>query len=318
MQLDLRPRVLALAGAVFWALCFAAACSSTKKPPVVLPADDLYKTANDELEKKHYEAAVRDFKLLIDNYPLDPRAEEVEFKIAIAQYEDRLYPEAIAALSDFQRMHPTSPELPQVEYTIGLCYMGQIRSVDRDLSAATNAAARFQSVFLRYPKSDYAEKARSKYQICREHLAERQLYIARFYFSHRQSQAGRSRVKSLLATYPETVAAKEGVALVAADARRAGDEELVHLADAALAEGHFTPPPQDPEEVKPGFLRRLYNRIAGEGVLDSEVAREGSPAGAGTELSTSDRLASQEVLGALISRLGTPASSQPGEATPAL
>src|SRR5262249_8779104 len=156
-----------------------------------------------------------------------------------------------------QRMHPTSPKLPQVEYTIGLCYMGQIRSLDRDLSAATNATSRFQSVFLRYPKSEYAEKARSKYQICREHLAERQLYIARFYFSHNHSQAGRARVKNLLATYPETEAAKQGVALVAADAHRAGDDELVHLADAALAEGHFSPPPRDPEEAKPGFFRRL-------------------------------------------------------------
>src|SRR5215475_438840 len=93
-----------------------AACGSSKPP--LKPADDLYSSGREFDENGYYDSAITDYKQLLDNYPLDDRAEEIELRIADDHYKNKSYPEAIASYSDFQRMHPTSPRLPEVEYTI--------------------------------------------------------------------------------------------------------------------------------------------------------------------------------------------------------
>lgn len=228
-----RKPCLAVAAAVVVA-GIGAACSPT--PIVVRPADDLYNEGREYQENGYHDAAIDDYKQLLDHYPLDPRAEEVELLIAQAHYANEAFPEAIASFSDFQRMHPTSPRLPEVEYTIGQSYMDQMDTIDRDLSAAANATSRFESVTQRYPSSEYADKARKQLRATREHLAARELYIATFYLGRGKLPAARGRFIELLARYPETTAARDGTERVAAQARAEGDDELAALAEAALQE----------------------------------------------------------------------------------
>jgi outer membrane assembly lipoprotein YfiO len=91
-------------------------------------------------------------------------------------------------------------------------------------------------VILRYPGTEYAEKASGKLQQCREHLAERELYIASFYFDRDQLQAGEIRVKGLIDRYPDTDAASRALRRLAAAASSAGKEELGRLAENAATE----------------------------------------------------------------------------------
>jgi outer membrane protein assembly factor BamD len=227
-----RDRAIALAALL--ALVLASACGSSKQ--VVLPADDLYRAGTQYEQEEYFDAAIDQYKLLLDNYPLDDRAEEVELRIAKVHYANESYPEAIAAFSDFQRMHPTSPKLPEVEYTIGQAYMAQMDTIDRDLGAGNNAALRFESVITRYPRSEEAVQAREKLRETREHLASRELYIANFYYRRGKTRAARGRIIQLVSRYPETPAAQDGLRRLADDARSEGDEELAGLADAALQE----------------------------------------------------------------------------------
>lgn len=212
----------------------AAACSSDKVQ--VAPADDLYHQATEDYVEGNYGISIQTYKFLLDHYPLDARAEEVELRIADEQFADGAYPEAIASYSDFQRMHPTSQRLAEVEYKIGMAYVAQMDTIDRDLNAAANAHARFESVIQRFPNSDYAIRAQEQLKAVREHLASRELYVARFYVRKGNHAAARSRVGNLLVTYPETEAATEAIALIAKDARSSGDDDIAKLADAAYAE----------------------------------------------------------------------------------
>jgi outer membrane protein assembly factor BamD len=241
-------------------LAAAAGCSGDKVK--VAPPDELYRQATQDYVEGNYGISIATYKYLLDHYPLDDRAEDVELRIAEAHYADGAYPEAIAAFSDFQRMHPTSPRLPEVEYNIGKAYMAQMDTIDRDLNAAANAHARFESVILRYPKSEYANRAREDLHEVREHLAARELYVAQFYLRKGNHSAGRTRVATLLATYPETTAASEAIALVAADARETGDEDLVTLAEAAYAETQ----PADGEERPLGASADPTRPKAGDAV----------------------------------------------------
>jgi len=219
--------------ALLVAVVVASGCSSDKVQ--VAPPDELYRQATQDYVDGNYGISIQTYKYLLDHYPLDPRAEDVELRIAEAQFADEAYPEAIAAYTDFQRMHPTSPRLAEVEFQIGMAYVGQMDTIDRDLNAAANAHARFESVILRFPNSDYAKRARDELKAVREHLAARELYVAQFYARKGNHYATRTRVATLLVTYPETESAQEAIALIASDARASGDEELAALADAALA-----------------------------------------------------------------------------------
>lgn len=218
---------------VLAAVVAASGCSSDKVQ--VAPPDELYRQATQDYVEGNYGISIQTYKYLLDHYPLDPRAEDVELRIAEAHFADEAYLEAIAAYTDFQRMHPTSPRLAEVEFQIGMAYVGQMDTIDRDLNAAANAHARFESVIVRFPNSDYAKRARDELKAVREHLAARELYVAKFYARKGHSAAIRTRVATLLVTYPETESANEAIALVAADARASGDEDLAALADAALA-----------------------------------------------------------------------------------
>ena len=201
---------------VLAAVALAAACSSEKVQ--VAPPDELYRQATQDFVDGNYSISIQTYKYLLDHYPLDDRAEDVELRIAEAQFADGAYPEAIASYTDFQRMHPTSPRLAEVEYQIGMAYVGQMDTIDRDLNAAANAHARFESVIVRFPKSEYAKRAKEQLKAVREHLASRELYVAQFYIHQGNHAAARIRVGNMLVTYPETNAATDAIALIASDA----------------------------------------------------------------------------------------------------
>jgi len=117
-----------------------------------------------------------------------------------------------------------------------MAYVGQMDTIDRDLNAAANAHARFESVIVRFPKSEYAKRAKEQLKAVREHLASRELYVAQFYIHQGNHAAARIRVGNMLVTYPETNAATDAIALIASDAHSTGDDDIAALADAAYAE----------------------------------------------------------------------------------
>lgn len=226
------PAIACLAASV--AVFSTAACGPKKIE--VRPADDLYEEAKQFHQDQAHAAAIEGYKQLLDNYPLDPRTEEIELAVARAHYADGAYVESIAAFSDFQRMHPTSQQLPGVEYAVGQAYMDQATTIDRDLGAASNASRRFESVIDRFPEDGHAIESARKLHDSREFLAERELYIARFYDRRGKLPAARWRMSQLIARYPETKAAGEAMERIAEDGRDSDDPELAKLAEGAIAE----------------------------------------------------------------------------------
>ncbi len=216
------------------AVLSTAACSPKKIE--VRPADDLYKEAQEFHQDGAYTAAIDAYKQLLDNYPLDPRTEEIELAMARAHYADGAYVESIAAFSDFQRMHPTSQDLPAVEYAVGQSYLDQATTIDRDLAAASNASRRFESVIDRFPEDGHAVESARKLHQSREFLAERELYVAKFYYRRGRLPAARARMTQLVARYPETKAAGDAMERLAEDGRDNDDPALAKLAEDAAKE----------------------------------------------------------------------------------
>ncbi|HXJ35190.1 MAG TPA: outer membrane protein assembly factor BamD [Candidatus Eisenbacteria bacterium] len=181
-----------------------------KKP--TLPADELWTEANEAFEDEAYDYAVQKYKALLDQYPFDAHAEEAELKIAQAYYQADRYPEAIAAFGNFERMHPTSPFLPSVEYYRGLSYMAQYTTADRDQQAIKNALTSFHNIVDRFPNTPWAERANIRIRECREALARHEAEVATYYLRRKSIRAAESRLRGLLTEYPETDATADVLA----------------------------------------------------------------------------------------------------------
>jgi outer membrane protein assembly factor BamD len=207
-------------------------CSSVVKRP---SAREYYDTAEKAYSDEDYDIATDNFRELLDQYPLNPYAEESQLKIAYSYYLDEEYVAAIASFSDFERAYPTSPHLPFVEYYRGMSYLEQMRSIDRDQSVTHNAYTHFQIVLNRYPDSTFALLAEEKSRVCRESIASNELMIGQYYRTLSHLFASRVRLRSVIEKYPETDATTEALASLEDVLIQEGEPELAALAAKAYA-----------------------------------------------------------------------------------
>src|SRR5262245_3497639 len=224
-----------LIGALFVAL-IAFGCAHHKKP--IVPPEKLWSEAEEAYHDEAWELAVEKYKALLDQHPFDPRAEEAELRIAQSHYQAERYAEAIAAFGDFERMHPTSAELPNVEYHLGMSYLAQATTSDRDQQAHTNALTYFRNLIDRFPNTPWAEKARLRQRECREALARHEADVARYYLKQKNLRAAEARLRGLLTDYPETDAAAQALYLFAQTYAAREEDDGATLALAALARHH--------------------------------------------------------------------------------
>jgi outer membrane protein assembly factor BamD len=215
------------------ALLLLGGCATTEKR---LSAKEYYNQANDAFTRENFSMAVDYYHELLDQYPLNPYAEEAQLKVAYSYYLDKKYVEAIAAFGDFERAYPTSSHLPFVQYYRGMCYLEQMRSIDRDQSVTEKAHDFFRTVVDRYPESPFAPLAEEKIRVCRDALAARELYIADFDYNVADNPlAALARLRRIIETYPETEAATTALARLEPLLIEGRKPELAELAAKALA-----------------------------------------------------------------------------------
>jgi outer membrane protein assembly factor BamD len=255
--------------ALLVAVLVAAGCGPKKKQ---IPAEQLWSEANQAFDEESWEYAVERYKLLLEQYPFDPNAEEAELRIARSHYLSGRYPEAIAALGDFERMHPTSQNLPFVEYHLGMSYLAQSSTSDRDPAPHPSALAYFRTVIDRFPASPWAERSRLRLRECRESLAKHDAGIAAYYLTRGNLRAAEGRLRGLLQEYPDTAAAGDVLYRFADEYARRDEAEGATLALATLVRHH------PDEEVGRKARERLGSTTAdglveGQDPLDLLLAR---------------------------------------------
>src|SRR5215471_8776817 len=211
-------------------LCASCGWLGARKRPSV-PSDKLWSEGNQAMQDEAWDLAIQDYKALLEQYPFDPNAEEAEVDIAEAYFNAARYPEAIAAFGDFERMHPTSDNLAQIEYRRGMAYLAQHRSSDRDQLAMKNALESFRNIADRYPGTPWATRAELRIRECREELAEHDAGIAKFYLQ-------RGSLRALLTDYPETQATAQALDRFAKVYAARDEPEEANLALATLARYH--------------------------------------------------------------------------------
>lgn len=165
--------------------------------------EGLYELAKRYEEAERYEEAIAHLNDLRNRFPYSSLALEAELKIADIQFTRESFEEAKAAYQLFKELHPKHSKIDYVTYRLGLCGYKQLpESIDRDLSSSKDALENFNLLIDVYPNSKYVKDAQSKKQEILQKLAEKELYIADFYFKRKDYLSALGRYENLLSQYP--------------------------------------------------------------------------------------------------------------------
>ncbi len=176
----------------------------TKADPASKTAEELYNNGVDALNQKRYATAVNQFDAVEQNYPYSSWAVNSQLMHGYAEYLQNHYTEATGSLDRYIQLHPTNANVSYAYYLRALCFYEQIADIQRDQRGTQQAMAALQEVVNRFPDSAYARDSRLKMDLCRDHLAGKEMEVGRFYQGQRLYTAAIGRFQRVVDDYQTT------------------------------------------------------------------------------------------------------------------
>lgn len=165
-----------------------AGCGDDKGPealarqdPSTLDPSVLYSRGVDALNVDYYHVAQTNFNNVQQYYPYSSWATNAQLMEGYSEYLQQKYTDAIGSLDRFIQLHPTNTNIAYAYYLRALCYYEQISDIQRDQKSTADAMNALQDVVNRFPESAYARDASLKIDLCRDHLAGKEMEVARYY-----------------------------------------------------------------------------------------------------------------------------------------
>jgi outer membrane protein assembly factor BamD len=193
-------------------------CGSSEKDKAaagpVPPVEALYNNGLDALNARRYPSANDQFNLLEQNYPFSTWAVNAQIMQGYSQYLQNKYTDAIATLDRFIQLHPVHRDIAYVYYLRSLCYYEQIADIQRDQKGTEQAMAALQEVVNRFPGTAFASDARLKIDLCRDHMAGKEMEIGRYYQKQHLYQAAIGRFQRVVDEYQTTAHVPEALARI--------------------------------------------------------------------------------------------------------
>ena len=167
--------------------------------PAELMAEGLEK-----FDKGYWDDAVEAFQGVKDRYPYSKYAIMAELKLADTQYQKEEFDAAFEAYDEFEKLHPKNKDITYVIYQKGMCHFRQLSTIDREQIHAQQARAEFERLVKRFPRNEYAMRARKKIRVCIVSLAEYELYVGNYYLKMGRYSAAIARYSYIIEHYPDT------------------------------------------------------------------------------------------------------------------
>ncbi len=169
-----------------------------------VPPEQLYNNGIDALNQKRYTVAVRQFDSIEQNYPYSSWAVNAQLMHGYAEYLQNHYQEAVGALDRYISLHPGNQNIAYAYYLRALCFYEQIADIQRDQKGTVLALNALQDVVNRFPDSAYARDSRLKIDLCRDHLAGKEMEIGRWYERQKLYAAAMNRFQRVIDDYQTT------------------------------------------------------------------------------------------------------------------
>ncbi len=181
-------------------LTILGACASVERDTST--PEGAYSLAQHFEENDRFEEAIRRYNDVRNKFPYSSQATRAELAIADVYYKQESYAEAQVSYQNFKDLHPTHPQVDYVQFRIGLSLFMQLpNSIDRDLSVADETILAFTDLIRKFPTSAHLEEATKKRSEVIRMKAEKEEYIADFYFKRRMFDSAVKRYENLYLQY---------------------------------------------------------------------------------------------------------------------
>jgi outer membrane protein assembly factor BamD len=274
-------RALAVVGLLpLLSACHGGGSDEAKNAPVG-PVEQLYNNGVDALNARHYTTASEQFAAVEQNYPYSSWAVNAQLMSGYTAYLQNKYTDAIGTLDRFIQLHPAHRDIAYAYYLRALCYYEQIADIQRDQRGTEQAMNALQEVVNRFPGTTYARDASLKVDLCRDHLAGKEMEIGRFYQKQHLYEAAIGRFQRVVDDFqttnhvPEALHRLTEIYLVLGlrdEARKTAsvlgynypgsqwyEDSYTQLVDDGVARSGSTPTPNAPAQR--GFFSRAWHAV---------------------------------------------------------
>jgi outer membrane protein assembly factor BamD len=168
-----------------------------------LGPSELMADAMEKMESGNYVAATDAFQKMKDRYPYSKYALAAEMKIADMLFRREEYAQAYDAYDEFEKLHPKHKDIPYIIYQKGNCNFRQMKSMDREQTHTYKAKEEFERLVDRFPRDEYANRARKNLRECLIYLAAYELKVGHFYYKMGKYDAALLRYTYIIKNYPD-------------------------------------------------------------------------------------------------------------------
>ena len=204
-----------LAGALSLLLLLGGCGIFAQRPEVIPAAVELYQRGEAELDRRRYEDARTNFKRIVERHPDSSFAARARFLMGEAYYREAEFDKAIKEFEAFLSFYPRHMIADLVQYRLAMSYYDQMKPVEQDQALTQKAVDQFKRLVKEYPESRYAPDALAKIDICRGRLAQKELWVANYYWTQGNLVAVRQRLELILKDFPRTLVVPETLFLLA-------------------------------------------------------------------------------------------------------
>ncbi|MBI4591777.1 MAG: outer membrane protein assembly factor BamD [Candidatus Rokubacteria bacterium] len=187
----------------------------TQRPEAIPPATELYERGEYELGRRRYEDARTNFRRIVERHPESSLAPRARFLMGEASYREAEFDKAITEFEAFLSLYPRHLIADLVQYRLAMSYYDQLKPVEQDQGLTVKALEQFKRLVKEYPESRYAPDALAKIDICLGRLAQKELWVATYYYNQGNLAAARQRLQGILRDYPRTLVVPETLFLLA-------------------------------------------------------------------------------------------------------
>lgn len=268
-----RVRKFVMIGAVS-ALVTLGACAGEPEVPVeTRSAQDLFLTAEQQLEDGRAMRAAQLFEEIERLYPYSEWSKRAMMMSAFAYYDARRYTLARASAERYLDFYPADNDAAYAQYLISLSYYDQIRDVRRDQSLTIDALQSLRETIERYPDSDYTKSAELKFDLALAHLAGKEMEVGRYYLKRGHYTAAINRFRVVVQDFQTTSHTAEALHRLVESYLSLGLTDEAQTAGAILGYNHqgttwyeesyalLTGAGLDAQPVGDSWLSRIYRQV---------------------------------------------------------
>ena len=240
---------------LFSTLIILSGCAGVSEVTVSRDPKELYDRAMTAYLSDKYEDAEKYFRAIMEDHPLSPYALEAQLMLGDVCYASEKYDEANSYYTNFVALHPSHPRAPYALFQKGMSHFKDILTIDRDQTSTKKALFAFEDLKRAYPESPYSDKAGELISFLKRRLADREFYIARFYFKNENYKGALSRLKDILSDYPDVGITDEALYYIGESYLKLGEKKLASDAYTTLISNF----PKSPfvEDARNGLSRVL-------------------------------------------------------------